>query len=177
MEFVVYNQGMKVIFLDFDGVLNSSASFVMEKRIREKQYLTKKKLCPINETLCHVCTSNFQLILDEVPDAKIVISSTWRELFDLEWLKKKLNSYGVDSTKVIGITPSSFRSRGYEIDQWLKDHPEVTSFVILDDNEIGDRFTEKEIVKTTWDTGLTLPHVFKAINILDKDYTALDLPL
>src|SRR5271167_3063429 len=128
MVSAVYNNKMKVIFLDFDGVLNSSASFVLETRIRKAKPQTGRRLPPVNETLCHVCTSNFQMILEEVPSAKIVISSTWREIYNLEWLKKKLKSYGIDSSRVIDKTPSSFRDRGYEIKQWLEEHPEVTNF-------------------------------------------------
>src|SRR6202158_2602282 len=85
---------MKVIFLDFDGVLNSAASFVLEARFR-KENKVFDDLCPVNETLCHICTSNFRHILDEVPDVKIVISSSWRNLFELEWLKDKLQEYKI----------------------------------------------------------------------------------
>lgn len=177
MVYVEYNKPMKVIFLDFDGVLNSAASFVMEKRIRKAKPQTSRKLPPINQTLCHVCTSNFQMILEEVPSAKIVISSTWRELFDMEWLKKKLAEYGIDSSRVIDKTPASFRDRGYEIKQWLEEHPEVTSFVILDDNYIGAGYTDKEIVATNWDSGLLLPHVYKAMQILGKDQPDQEIPL
>lgn len=169
---------MKVIFLDFDGVLNSAASFLLEDRKNKAlRGPAKKNKVKINETLCHVCTSNFQYILDKAPDVKIVISSTWREIYKLEWLQDKLASYGIDSSRVIDKTPSSFRSRGYEINQWLEDHPEVKTFVILDDNEIGDRFTDKEIVETTWPVGLTLAGVYKALKILDVKLNEDDIPV
>lgn len=160
---------MKVLFLDFDGVLNSAASFVMEDRKRKGQRKkVKQDLGPINETLCHVCTSNFQLILEHFPELKIVISSTWRELFQLEWLQNKLQSYGIDSSRVIGKTPVKYSGvRGQEISLWLEEHPEVTKFVILDDNRIGDGYEEKGVViKTTWATGLTLPLVYDTITVL-----------
>lgn len=168
---------MKVIFLDFDGVLNSAASFVMEERKREGlSKKDKEKLGPTIQSLCHVCTSNFQLILEHYPELKVVISSTWRELFDMDWLKAKLQSYGIDSSRVIDKTPVLFGDiRGQEIAAWLADHPEVTKFVIIDDNFIGDRF-EHEIVFTTWETGLTLPLVHKVIQLLGSK-KSLDLPL
>lgn len=155
---------MKVIFLDFDGVLNSAASFLYEGRIRDNDPDTLRE--PVNNTLCHVCTSNFIRILEECPDVKVVISSTWRELYSMEWLKEKLKSYGIDSDRVIDRTPSSFRGyRGGEIDQWLAEHPEVTDFVILDDNSDMEPYMDK-FVKTTWATGLTLPHVYETIKRL-----------
>lgn len=166
---------MKVIFLDFDGVLNSAASFVMETRIRKD--LPKGSLCPVNQTLSNVCCSNLQYILEAVPSAKIVISSAWRTMFELDWLKAKLASYGIDSTRVVDATPHSFSGpRGREIQQWLEAHPQVKEFVILDDNYIGGGFTEKEIVTTTWTVGLTLTHALQAIKILGEEGTGDDLP-
>lgn len=168
---------MKVIFLDFDGVLNSAASFLMESRKRKKWNALHPDLdqsdCPygpVNETLCNVCASNFQRILDECPDTKIVISSTWRNLFELDWLKTHLASYGVDSSKVIDKTPRSFRGfqsgpRGDEIGEWLSEHPEVTDYVILDDNSDMTVHMHK-FVQTSWDTGILLSHVHETIQRL-----------
>jgi hypothetical protein len=156
---------MKVLFLDFDGVLNSAASFGYERRFRDRH--PELVLGPVNETLCNVCTANFQVILDHFPQLKVVISSTWRELFDLDWLRHKLASYGIDSSRVIDRTPSSFsRYRGAEINAWLKEHPEVTRYVVIDDNEIGDGIPDENIVKTSWNVGLTLPHALEAIEKL-----------
>jgi hypothetical protein len=174
---------MKVIFLDFDGVLNSSASFIMESRKKKKLMETDPEAgreFRVNNTLCHVCTSNFQYILDKCEDdVKIVISSTWRNLYDLEWLKSHLASYGIDSSRVIDKTPSSFnRERGFEINEWLEDHPEVTEFVILDDNFIGNGYEQAgKVVATSWATGLTLDACLKAIDILGGQGSGADLPL
>jgi len=166
MVFADYNQGMKVIFLDFDGVLNSAASFWFERRFR-KAHPELDDLGPVRETLCRVCTSNFQVILDHFPETKVVISSTWRNLFTLDWLKEKLASYGIDSSRVIGKTGGAdWGDRGTEIQQWLNEHPEVKTYVVLDDNYIGGGIPETNIVKTSWNVGLTLPHALEAIQKL-----------
>lgn len=164
---------MKVIFLDFDGVLNSAASFLLEERKR-KENPAMDDLGPVNQTLCNICTSNFRHILDEVPDAKIVISSTWRNLFELDWLRDKLAEYKIPGDRVIDKTPvvRMFGERGEEIQDWLGEHPEVTDYVILDDNYIGPPFQDgyladgPNLVKTTWNVGLTLPLAVKAVKIL-----------
>lgn len=176
---------MKVIFLDFDGVLNSSASFKMHARKRRK--LMEKdpeaaKQYHINEHLCEVCASNFQYILDKCPDAKIVISSAWRNLYELDWLKEKLASYGIDSSKVIDKTGQVVRgftyARGEEIGEWLSEHPEVTHFAIIDDNHIGNGYeADGKVVATNWFQGLTLSDAHKAIGLLDGDNSMLDLPI
>jgi len=175
---------MKVIFLDFDGVLNSAASFIRVSSERKK--LTKEQkegLPPVSEHLDPTCASNFQYILKHCKDdVKIVISSTWRELFSLDWLKEHLAKYGIDSSRVIDRTPSIFRfggsCRGAEINEWLNEHKEVTDFVIIDDNYIGSGHEENEkVVATHWYIGLTLPDAVKALDILKEDSRALDIPI
>lgn len=163
---------MKVIFLDFDGVLNSQGSFVYETQLRErfaaksKEQGEKGPQGPVNQTLCNVCTANFQLVLEQYPDVQIVISSTWRELFSIDWLKEKLASYHIDSSRVIGITPSEWGNyRGAEIKIWLNEHPEVTHYVIIDDNDDGltENHGAHRFVQTTWDGGMTFAHAKELI--------------
>jgi HAD domain in Swiss Army Knife RNA repair proteins len=160
---------MKVIFLDFDGVLNSATSFLYEDNRREK-HCEQGVVGPVNETLSYHCCAAFRRVLDIYPEVKVVISSTWRTLFDLEWLKAKLSEYHIDASRVIGCTPEDkeYLNRGNEIAWWLKDHPEVTHYIIIDDNEWGiskihgkDRF-----VQTDWDRGMGVNHAAEAIDKL-----------
>lgn len=154
---------MKVIFLDFDGVLNSTGSFILEGRKG-----TQRK----HEVLCAVSTSNLQYILEHVPDAKIVISSTWRIMYQLDWLKEKLQFHRVDASRVIGITPRLDTQRGKEIAQWLEENKElnIEQFVILDDD--SDMLHLKDhLVQTSFTNGLTFDkvrEVLKKFGIEDK---------
>lgn len=169
----------KVLFLDFDGVINSQALFKMQSR----KTLDERNGMPVNQSLCPVLCSNLQYIIDKTPGLKIVISSTWREIFSLVWLQDKLKSMGVDSSVVIGVTPSMMSGRGFsradrgeEIQDWLDKHPEFTTFVILDDNFIGGRMEERgKVVHTEWEIGLTLPLAREAIHILGGDANGNDL--
>ena len=158
---------MKVIFLDFDGVLNSEGSFLYEHR-RRTQWKLQGIKGDVSETLCNVCTSNFQFILDTYPEVKIVISSTWRVFFSIVQLKEILASYHVDSSRVIDVTPNDTTwggNRGVEIATWLKEHPEVKHYIVIDDNDWGiDAVHPKsQIVRTDWNTGMTWNHVLEAI--------------
>lgn len=147
---------MKVIFLDFDGVLNNSTSFVYESN-RRKKWKEQGVGGAVNETLSNENTSAFQLVLDTYPDVKIVISSTWRELHDLPWLQAKLADYHIDSSRVIGATPKDHLSgnRGHEIQWWLDKHPEVTHYIIIDDNDWGivQAHPPEKFVRTDWFLG------------------------
>ena len=96
--------------------------------------------------------------------AEIVVSSTWR--FD-DSICYKLRFMGIP--QIYGITPGTVkRYRGEEIKLWLDEHPEVTNYVIIDDD--NDMLDEQDLhlVQTSWLTGITDYDVEKAINILNK---------
>lgn len=166
---------MTVIFLDFDGVLNSEGSFLYEEN-RRKRWKEQGVGGKVMETLCNVCTSNFQEILYRYPDVKIVISSTWREFFDIPWLKEKLESYHIDSSRVIGVTPVDKvwgGNRGVEIATWLNEHPEVNHYIIIDDNDWGITSVHPRslFVQTSWmGGGLTSEKMEEAIMKLSSKY-------
>lgn len=138
---------MKVIFLDFDGVLNSEASFRMEARRKNNR---------VSDSLSTVCCSNLQYILEQNSDIKIVISSTWRKIHTLVELGNILNSYGVNA-KIIGKTPVTFSgNRAHEINMWLEENTNVTKAVILDDDSdvLGVKDPRCHVFQTTWKDGL-----------------------
>ena len=91
----------------------------------------------------------------------------------MDELKAKLDEYGIDSTRVIGKTPQTFSGdRGREIHMWMDEHPEVTKFVIFDDNYICHPYqpnhvdTGPNFVKSHWNIGLTLTLAVEAVKIL-----------
>lgn len=116
----------KIIFLDIDGVLNIYCPS------RDKYG------CKFHQEF----VNNLQHIVDET-GAKIVISSSWRVegsgIMKSMWMFRKLPG------EVIGITPDLYYTlsgpkgdddycRGSEIQLWLDNHPEVTNYVIIDDD-------------------------------------------
>jgi hypothetical protein len=172
---------MKIIFLDIDGVLNSVQSVHMYYR----QWLEEGKPegCRSTDKWCPIAVSNLKMILEECPDAKIVISSTWR-LGD-GWctdVKEYFGDYGLDYSRVIGKTPDiskiavgklkgEYREnghhRGHEIQQWLDENTvspegslltprfEISDFVIIDDDADMVHLKEKYLYKTDNRHGLT----------------------
>lgn len=160
---------MKVIFLDFDGVLNSQTSFLYETN-RRKKHKEQGVKGPVMETLSFHCCAAFQHVLDTYPDMKVVISSTWRTHFSLDWLKEKLASYHIDSSRVIDVTPDDhdFGRRGAEIQWWLDKHPDVTHYAIIDDNdwEITQWHGKDRFVQTDWERGMGTNHAAQLIEKL-----------
>ena len=111
---------MKLVFLDFDGVLTVPATNFRTASAESIRYLNE---------------------LTDKTGAKIVVTSTWR-LGGFEYVKEILGSWGATG-EVIGITPDLTKrnkaifvdaSRGNEICEFLRkmtEQPE--NFVILDD--------------------------------------------
>lgn len=152
---------MRVIFLDVDGVLNSQHS-----------YKTQKMIDDMDDALI----ANLKKLVDAV-GAEIVLSSSWRTPpeFETTWnLEKKL----VDRLAFFKLTlfdRTPIRKdmvRGKEIKDWLKDHPEVTEFIIIDDDSSDIAvFTDllPVFLHTNWKVGLTKKDVNTGIKMFNEN--------
>lgn len=149
----------RILFLDFDGVLNTPATWTFDK-----QYgLDVAKVKMISD-----------LVNEE--DAYIVISSAWRNNYSLDTLITWLGQRGLRNARkrVIGKTPKypDMRFRGVEIMIWLHMHPSVTSYVAIDDNNWLDGVKHRW-VRTDYRKGVT-PKTIKAAR---KHLRTVDLKL
>lgn len=138
-----------VLFLDIDGVLNTTRTFI---------YVNQNNL-PIN-TLDPVACSLLRYIQQET-NCKIVISSTWRILSSLEEISQAIGIGVKDKTPEI---PS--RHRGSEIDIWMKENYYPPKYAILDDDSDMLESQIEHFVKTEFNDGLLWKHVEKIIRLL-----------
>jgi hypothetical protein len=146
---------VKIIFLDFDGVLLTPA-YQLEHG--------GGKLEPEKVALLYG-------LLRET-GARVVVSSNWRG-YSVGYVRRPLAAAGLRNAAkwVIGQT-ARFRSgmtnytprwpdRGDEIQAWLNKHPDVERFVILDDDDdMGPLLPH--LVRTETRIGLTTGDVRKA---------------
>jgi predicted nucleic acid-binding protein len=149
---------MKIIFLDFDGVIRTYRS------IKGKAF----------EGVDTECVEELNRII-ATTKAKIVISSSWRGKF-IAPMQKLLNSWGVKG-KVVGVTPRLERfngtihtsaTRGTEIQQWLDEHTETEAYVIIDDDtDMLDSQLDR-FVLTDFQVGLTRDLAEKAIALFQN---------
>jgi len=150
---------MRVFFLDFDGVLNSVGSFIYNNRLN----LLGLTDISTHESFDPIACSNLQYILEELPDVQVVVSSTWRKHKTLHALQEMLKTNHVLPGRMIGITPISKDGyRGKEIEAYLKDHTEVTEFVIIDDDSDMEPYMDR-LIKTDGKDGLTFSDAEKVI--------------
>jgi hypothetical protein len=95
-----------------------------------------------------------------------VVSSTWRKYKTLAALQEIFKTNRILPERMIGTTPVSENGyRGEEIETYLKNHPEITEFVIIDDDSDMDPFMDR-LVKTDSRNGLTFTDAEKVIEML-----------
>ena len=171
----------KVIFLDVDGVLNSSRTLYEDISLEDDLISNLKEL--VDKTGAKIIlSSSWRLsaeavatLMDKLDKFGLAISGMTCDGVDLDWLekyefdttKKYLDTkFDYDANRQIKIT----HDRGAEIFKWLHDHDDC-AYVILDDEieDIKPYFNESVIVKTSYKTGLTKEDVKKAIQILNKN--------
>jgi hypothetical protein len=149
------------LFLDIDGVLNSTRSF----------YAFKTKVVPTDKKhneygrIDPVTISMLQELHKECP-FDIVISSSWRIIYPLSYIIEMFEHIGWVNPPIIDITPDKTRFRGDEVQQWLDVHPEVTQYVILDDD--SDFHPHQPYVKVNGRIGLTYVNILMIKLLFNK---------
>jgi len=179
-----------VIFLDVDGVLNSERFLLKLEAQHHAQGHTRETECgclKLRHQLDRDAIARLNRIV-AVTGAKIVVSSTWRKLFDLSELLQIFVAHGL-LAEIVGATPEGHKEpgfmemyghptrlpRGYEIDYWLKAHPEVERFVILDDDS-DMAMHRHRLVQTDFHEGLLDDHADLAIRVLAWDGSSKPTP-
>lgn len=155
---------MKVIFLDFHGVIITykSQNRLDKEKMKLVEYICKKT------------------------DAYIVITSSWRRSTLEDTIKYITDTSHwsipipfIPIERVIGVTSRMFSfkggdnkyhyrvARGVEIKRYLDDHEDIDKYVILDDD--SDMLLEQApyFIKTDAVEGLSKLDAEKAINILN----------
>lgn len=160
---------MKIIFLDFDGVIVTRESLAKADKIETKAIRKGKELSDLKAHVIQAspdCIVQLNRIIEKT-DARVVVSSAWRVGRNTKQLQEILTCMGAN-VEVIDRTgsPQPHMRRGQIIQEWLDNNDPPDSYVVIDDGWIWDHDTR--FVKTTWERGLTRKAANKAIEILNK---------
>ena len=160
------NLNKKIIFLDFDGVLNTA------------NYQTWRQLLgkDISDLHGHLfspsAVRNLQRLI-KWTNAKIILSSSWRldglDVMRRMWKERKMPGEIYDITPYVNARDYPKFTRGIEINTWLEKNGYLgCPYVILDD--IDDFLPEQynNVVLTNYKRGLTLFVLLRAMRILMK---------
>ena len=131
---------MNVVFLDYDGVVNTPMWSDDGKHCRYGMPSDNK----VNNFQCVQWVSEFC----QKYGYSIVVTSTWR--MDNNYIECLKNGGLRDGIEVIGKTPIlNGKTRGEEIKAFLSTHPEVDKFIIFDDESDMDDLKDHLILCDT----------------------------
>lgn len=152
---------MKVIFLDFDGVITTYNS---------KWKIDMNKIKIIND----ICDKT---------NAKIVVTSSWRigyhgvvsafhESLKQYFVKNQYLDHFKDEfnkfiNNIIGMTDSVGTCRGNEIKFYMNEHPDVDNYVIIDDDSDMFDYQLFNFVQTDTYEGITERDAKLCVDILN----------
>ncbi len=171
----------RFLFLDIDGVLNT---------IRFSDYLIDHDEDEVDEDgslFDPKAVANLATIINNVPDMKIIISSSWRfkgwEWMKHMWEKRQMPGYIYDFTPALDVvcftdklngnnTTSVYPigTRGLEINEWLRNNasmnPLMYKYVIMDDEKDLLLRQQDNFIHTDPYFGITKDDVVRALEIL-----------
>lgn len=152
---------MKVIFLDFDGVITT--------------YNSKWK----------IDMNNIKIINDicDKTNAKIVVTSSWRighrgdvlafngyltqYIIEHNYLDNVQDTFDKFIGNIVGMTDSVGTCRGNEIKFYMNEHPDVENYVILDDDSDMCDYQLFNFVQTDTYEGITERDAKLCVDILN----------
>ena len=171
----------RYLFLDIDGVLNT---------MRYSNYLIDQDEDDTNEDgaiFDPKAVENLAEIIKNIPDVKIIISSTWRfkgwnwmnRLWEKRQLPDKIYSFTpcLEFTRFLDIIHQKYSesvypygTKGLEVGEWLRLYAPHNSmqykYVILDDCDDFPSFYHKHVVQTDPMLGITKDVAVKVIKAL-----------
>jgi len=182
---------MKILFLDFDGVLNTEN---YQAQLRLERRAVRDEYGPLFDP---AAVGNLKKILDAVPDVRIVIESSWK-VEGLGHLRRMWERRGLPG-KIHDVTPDVMSEelltldlsdpdvmsqledlgKGREISLWMEQHAEgECKYVILDDvpEFSGELAAHHVLVRP--DVGITAVDADKVIRLLeDSDQKTTHHPM
>lgn len=142
---------MKVLFLDIDGVLNSTRTAVAFDGFPHSFEQMDKFDAAALALLRKLCEQGVM----------VVLSSSWRIQYTAEEVSKALK------VPVLDVTPTGGRNRGSEIEAWLDENKACDTWAIVDDNSDMLPWQMDRFVQTSTHEGLTLRDYGRLCSLLD----------
>lgn len=161
---------MNVIFLDFDGVLDTY----------------NKRLAPLEEEGAEEKRIKILGDICKLYDCKVVITSAHKDSIDeetletnLDWMQEYFDLFKKYDIEVIGRTPcvKTEIEPGYFVDIWKEDeiilylesHPEIEHFCVIDDDDLVTTPASKKGDYSKSDLNLVRDYLISPLLYSDKD--------
>lgn len=144
----------RVLFLDIDGVLNSTRTEVAFNG-------SPRGFAPAEVAQMDAVALGLVRGLCRAANVSIVLSSSWRVTHGWDEVGRALD------LPIFDRTPSLPDCRGAEIARWLADHPGVEAWAILDDNPDMLRSQRWRFVRVDGAEGLSWVNFLELCDLFD----------
>ena len=151
---------LPVIFVDLDGPLFSTRAMLLPEN--DPQSVKPEGLPKIIDTMCGYWKMDpvGVALLNKIYDITLcecVISSTWKDICDRDAMQALFDLNGLrlpfhDDWETPQVS-LSYR-RGEEILAWIEDHPEVTKWIAVDDDQLIAKFPKNHKCLVSEDDGI-----------------------
>ena len=152
----------KILFLDFDGVLNNTEFYERRAKTRKLDlatpYSPREDFDPEN-------MAQLADLAKRIPSLQVVVSSSWRKGRRLAELREYLRP-AFEPYRVIGVTGEhESRLRHVEITNYILDHGglQIGRFLALDDDTHDMHQLGENFLHVHRSAGLTAAHVKRAV--------------
>lgn len=165
-----------IFFLDFDGVVNNTRVSVSKPEGQSHNMFGW--IDPISVGLINKWSSHIERYYKD--EVEVVITSTWRSSIPTASAAQMiLGTMGLSMfvhkdhrTRPTGMTINGKTDiRGYQIRDWLDDHPDETKWIIIDDDDDFTSEQKERLVQTDTYNGVLLKHHIRAEEIIGQLYT------
>lgn len=178
---------MKIIFLDFDGVINNvdvhghQGIEIQISDVNEK-YTKGKFIAKVDGINLHWICQLFKYCKEQ--DIKIVISSSWRYLYktdDFELFFNNLFTFNFlkkykDKTLFLDRTDRDDEDRGIQILNWIDSYEiafneKIEKYIVIDDEidyDISKHIYEEHLCRTETKNGFLEEHLIKIKNYFSE---------
>ena len=148
--------GIRVLFLDYDGVVNT----LMWNEAGTKCTYNHPEDGKVNNFQAVQWVSEFC----QKYKYDIVVTSTWRRFEN--WRECLINGGLRKGINIIGCTDIMNDKRGKEIKRYLEQHPEIKHYIIVDDEAYGILPEQKKyLVETNGSVGFGITELYKCMDV------------
>lgn len=152
-----------IVFLDIDGVLNSTA-WAGQRPLRGFIPPSTAAEAFEDKWIDPATVARLRTVIERT-GASIVVMSSWRHQMTVAEFVRLLELHGWITPPVIGVTPDLPGSpRGMEVETWLAGNGVHVRYVCVDDD--ADFMPHQAHVQTDPDVGLTDEDVRRCVNAL-----------
>lgn len=149
----------RVVFLDYDGVVNTP------------MWNEKGTKCSFNFPE-HNKVNNFQAVqwvseFCQKCHYSIVVTSTWR--MDRNWRECLTNGGLRSGIDILGCTDTYGEKRGEEIKRYLEQHPEIKYYIIVDDDNDMLEEQQSHFVQTKTNMGFGIEEYQRCLKVYERD--------